>query len=739
MSENIFAGLNPPQKEAVEHLSGPLLVLAGAGSGKTRVLTNRIANLIAHEVPAHQILAVTFTNKAAREMEARIEKLLTEIPTPAFQKQGKPSVGTFHALCVRILREDIEALGMGINQNFVIFDTADTQSLMKLIMKENHIDEKETKIRAVLTHISGAKNQLVTPETYLRDTEENRFTKAVKILYPLYQKRLRAHNALDFDDLLQKAVELYEKQPEVLEKYRNRWNHLLIDEYQDTNFAQYRFVRLLTNAHQNLCVVGDDHQSIYSFRGADFRNILDFEKDFTNAKVVKLEQNYRSTGNILKNANQLIKHNRTGREKNLWTEQAPGDPIEVVEVYDEKEEGRFIAEQIRKLKDTQDIDYSNMAVLYRMNAQSRALEESFMKNQIPYQIIGGTRFFDRLEIKDIIAYLRLIFNPRDDIAFMRIINVPGRKIGKATIDILRRYTENYSMSLFEILSTIDEITELPQSKKIVFKNFKSTLEALQEVAKKEPISILLDRLIEKIGYLKHLDDGTSEGESRIQNVKELFSVAMKYDSAEHPLAAFLEGIALIADLDNHDASTKTVTLMTIHASKGLEFPVVFLPGWEEGIFPGNNALQSSSDMEEERRLAYVAITRAEKKCYISHARQRMLFGQTNYSAPSSFVGELHDQCIITKPFSGSTQRETAHSRNQNATVMRDPQFVPQNRTQALFGVAGNETEFSVSNRIRHKEFGEGTIILISGDVLTVAFAGKGVKKIVASVAPIEII
>ena len=745
MSDTIFAGLNPPQKEAVEHLSGPLLILAGAGSGKTRVLTNRIANLIANGIPPHKILAVTFTNKAAKEMEGRIEKLLAQnfsstTPFDSSLSRGRntPSVGTFHATCVRILREDIEAMEMGINRNFVIFDTADSQTLMKIIMKENHIDEKEIKLKAVLSHISGAKNQLVTPEDYIDSTEENRFTKAVKMLYPRYQRRLREHNALDFDDLLQKVVELYERCPEVLAKYRKRWNHLLIDEYQDTNFAQYRMVRLLADEHQNLCVVGDDYQSIYSFRGADFRNILDFEKDFTDARVVMLEQNYRSTGNILENANLLIKHNETGKEKKLWTENEAGDPVEVVEVYDERDEGRFIAEQIRDLRSAGSANYSDFAILYRMNAQSRALEESLMKNQIPYQIIGGTRFFDRMEIKDIIAYLRLIFNPRDDIAFMRVINVPGRKIGQTTVDLLRTYAENYSMSLFEIIGAIDEIGELPESKKTVLKDFKTALEGLQEVAQKEPISILLDRLIEKIGYLKHLEDGTAEGESRIQNVKELFSVAMKYDTAEDGLASFLEGVALISDLDNHNTSADSVTLMTIHASKGLEFPVVFLPGWEEGIFPGNNAQFSFENMEEERRLGYVAITRAEKKCIISHAKQRMLFGKTDYAAPSKFLEELSDDCTHRKAFSGDNYGVYASRRQQSSTpIMRDPTFVPKNKTEAIFGVAGNDTEFSVSDRIKHNDFGEGTIIQISGDVLTVAFAGKGVKKIVASVAPIE--
>ncbi len=784
--DQIFSQLNDRQQEAVKILSGPLLVLAGAGSGKTKVLTHRIANLIANGVSPGEILAVTFTNKAAREMEGRIEKLLAQMgreelgfSESAFWggtfPSAKPALGTFHATCVRILRSDIEALEVGINSNFVIFDTDDSQKLMKVIMKDKHIDEKEIKLKAVMAHISGAKNTLVTPIKYEEEVEENKFTRAVKTLYPIYQQRLREHNALDFDDLLQKTVELFEQCPKVLEKYRSRWQHLLVDEYQDTNFAQYRFVRLLADEHKNLCVVGDDHQSIYSFRGADFRNILDFEKDFPEANTVKLEQNYRSTSNILENANCLIRHNETGKEKNLWTENETGDPLAITEVYDEKDEGRFISEQIRDLKEAGAASYSDFAVLYRMNAQSRAIEESLMKNQIPYQIVGGTRFFDRREIKDVIAYLRLIFNPRDDVSFLRIINVPGRKLGQATIDLLRKYAENYTMSLFEILSSIDEIEELPAAKKQVLKDFKVLIDGLQEMAgvsdvstqnpsplrgapfdkgsvntdesrsKIVPISILLDRLIEKINFFAYLEDGTNEGEERINNVKELFSVATKYDSAENSLAAFLEGVALISDLDNHDSAADSVTLMTIHAAKGLEFPVVFLPGWEEGIFPSSNSQFSFETMEEERRLGYVAITRAEKKCLITHARQRMLFGRTDYSAASKFLSELNDDCVERKSFSGGNTGGYYHRRGNSRIaptstgISKDPFYQPKNKTEAIFGIAGNETEFNIGDRLRHAEFGEGTVIQISGDVLTVAFSGKEVKKIVASVAPIEVI
>ncbi len=738
MNNPILDTLNDKQKEAVEVLSGPLLILAGAGSGKTKCLTHRIANLIAHGVDGRQILAVTFTNKAANEMKTRIEKLLGS-------GSQMPTVGTFHAVCVRILRADIEQLACGINKSFVIFDTSDTQNLMKLILKEVGYDDKEIKFKAVLSHISAAKNLLLQPEAYFDEIGmgDNRFTRAVKELFPLYQKRLREHNALDFDDLLQKTVELFEQCPEVLKKYRKRWNHLLVDEYQDTNFAQYRLVRLLADEHQNLCVIGDDHQSIYSFRGADYTNILNFEKDFPDAKVIKLEQNYRSSANILANANALIACNQTGHPKNLWTENEEGEKITIHEIHNEKAEGELIAQEIQSLREEGVINYSDCAVLYRMNAQSRALEEAFMRRQIPYQIVGGTRFFDRKEIKDIVAYLRLIFNPRDDIAFLRIINVPARKIGPSTLETVKKYADSYTMSLLEVLANVDEMDEFTDSKKDLLKNFYTQMKALGKIAEKEPVSILLDRLIEKIEYLKYLDDGTGEGEARIQNVQELFSVATRYDSAEEPLAAFLEGVALISDLDNLNNDADSVTMMTIHASKGLEFPVVFLPGWEDGIFPSSSSQFSPDQLEEERRLGYVAITRSEKKCTILHAQQRMLFGKTEYSAPSKFISELAESCIQYNRIASPEHSVYSRRKSFDPGVARARESIlsapPRNRKEAVFGIADNETSYQIGTRIRHAEWGEGTIIQIAGDVLSVAFSGRGIQKIVASVAPIEVV
>ncbi|MBT3348718.1 UvrD-helicase domain-containing protein [bacterium] len=735
MEEKIFAGLNPNQVAAVKVLAGPVLILAGAGSGKTKTLTHRIAHLIANGATPREILAVTFTNKAAKEMGGRIEKLLGP--------GNQPHVGTFHATCVRILRDDVEKLENGLTKNFVIFDSDDAKNLVKIILKDFGFDEKEVKHRAVAGMISSLKNQLETPISFRENVPRGKTPEAVARVFPEYQKRLVAHNALDFDDLLQKTVELFESAPDVLKKYRNRWNHLLVDEYQDTNFAQYRIVRLLSDEHKNLCVIGDDHQSIYKFRGADFTNILNFEKDFPKAAVIKLEQNYRSTGNILKNANALISFNETGRAKKLWTENESGEKLKIAEVWNEREEGNFIAEKIREKFDDGE-KFGDCAILYRMNAQSRAIEEALMRRQIPYQIVGGTRFFDRKEIKDVVGYLRLIFNPRDDLSFLRVVNVPTRKLGKATIDTVKNFAKNYSVSMFEVLENSDELP-LPDAKKEVLKNFHDLILNLRKIAASEPISILLDRLIEKTKFLKSLDDGSAEGESRQENVRELFSVAGRYDAAENPLAAFLEGVALISDLDQMENSD-SVTLMTIHASKGLEFPHVFLPGWEDGIFPGHSSQFSFDDLEEERRLGYVAITRSEKTCTILHARQRMMFGQTQQNPSSKFLEELCaescDRERSQKPGKSfePKSREALEPFSDEVADFSQIAAVnqkPKSRSEAIWGISENETNLKIADRIRHANFGEGTVIQVDGDVLSVAFAGIGVKKIVASVAPIE--
>jgi len=787
--EQIVEGLNQKQKEAVSVLSGPLLILAGAGSGKTRVLTHRIAYLMANGVEGRDILAVTFTNKAAKEMKERIEKLLFSTGgTPS----SMPSVGTFHSICVRILRANIEKLpqeGAGrYTSNYVIFDTDDVQKLLKLIIKDLKFDDKELKVKGIQSIISSLKNRLVFPSGVRDELAEwgnSKLTEAVEHIYPEYQKRMKDHNALDFDDLLMKTVEVFEKCPEVLDRHRKKWKHVMVDEYQDTNFVQYRMIRLLVDEHQNIGVVGDDHQSIYSFRGADFRNILDFEKDFPAATVVKLEQNYRSTGNILKAANHLIDHNETGRKKDLWTEQSAGEKILIKEVWDEKMEGNYIADEIKQLTHNPDLEitsaegarslgYGDVAILYRMNAQSRAIEEALMRNRIPYQIIGGTRFFDRKEIKDVLAYLRLIFNHRDDVAFLRIINVPTRKLGAATIDIVKDYAREYQISLYDVLESIEDVAELNNTKKQVLKQFYLQIKQIKEERLNGPVTILISKVIESFKILEYLDDGTGDGETRQQNVKELLSVATRYDGAEDSLAAFLEGVALVSDIDNHDKGNDTVTLMTVHASKGLEFPLVFLPGWEDGMFPSSSSQFDANQLEEERRLGYVAVTRAEKKCVITHAKQRMLFGQTNYSSGSKFIKELGDEATTQEIYASTPnqrsgpqfyakgregykgkvtfshplmggQTKTGNPSPGPQTVSEELKAlnnVPKTREEALFGSKasqGNSTDFAVGQRIKHMEFGQGTIIQIRGDNLSVAFPGEGIKVLVASSSPIEVV
>lgn len=735
---DLLAGLNPAQRSAAEVLTGPLLIIAGAGSGKTKTLTHRIAHLIDSGVHPSEILAVTFTNKAAGEMKERIAKMLGAT--------SQPAVGTFHSICVRMLREDIEKLDCGLTRSFEICDTDDIQKLIKQITKELDIDEKQFKPRPIASFISSNKNMLMTPQKFAHEQHRSPLADVVAKIWPIFERKMLENNALDFDDLLQKTVQVLESSPEALAKYRKRWNHLMVDEYQDTNFAQYRMVRLLADGHQNLCVIGDDHQSIYSFRGADYTNILNFEKDFPKAKTIKLEQNYRSTKHILKNANALISYNETGRPKKLWTDNTPGEKVRILEMPDDRMEGNAIAESIAEHVRAGG-HARDCAVLYRMNAQSRSIEEALMRRQIPYQIVGGTRFFDRKEIKDVVAYLRLIANPRSDLAFLRIINTPTRKIGAATLEVIQRFAQNYTMSLLEVLEHVDEIDELNDSKKSALRGFRDLIIGLKKESESNPVSIVLDRVVEKTKFLEYLDDGSSEGEARQQNVKELFSVAARYDTAEDSLATFLEGVALISDLDQVDSSD-TVTLMTIHASKGLEFPVVFLPGWEENMFPSSRANDDRNALEEERRLGYVAITRAEKQCTISHAQQRMLFGMRQYNHYSRFLDELDASC---------TERESqkaAHTPSRTTTntgkksvepfsdeypsTMPPPTAAPQSRREAIFGIAdASPSEFKISDAVRHADFGEGTIIQVSGDVLTVAFSGRGVKKIVASVAPIE--
>ena len=755
MTNPILDGLNPIQKKAAEILSGPLLILAGAGSGKTKTLTHRMANLISHGTLPSEILSVTFTNKAAKEMTERVDKLLKSLGDKIPRNRGeRPMMGTFHSICVRILRDEIDSLGMKLNRNFVIFDSDDQVKLIKEIMIDNDIDPKEFKPKVVGSIISGFKNKLKTPETFETKFSRNPVFEVIDEIFPEYQKRLDKNNALDFDDLIQKTVQVLEKSREIREKYQNRWKHVMVDEYQDVNFAQYRLIRLLLGKEENLCVIGDDHQSIYAFRGADFSNILNFSRDFPKAKVIKLEQNYRSTKNILANANSLISYNETGMPKKLWTDNETGEKLEITEVESDREEGDLIARKIRD-KINEGGSFSDFAVLYRMNAQSRSLEEAFMRRQIPYQIIGGTKFFSRKEIKDVIAYLRLVLNPKDNLSFLRVINFPSRKIGKSTIKVLKDFAENYDMSFLEILEHVSDIDKLPEKKKVVLADFRKMIMKSRENLEDKTVSTILENILEEIKLIEYLDDGTSEGESRAQNVREIFSVTSRYDAADDSLASFLEGVALIADVDNME-NKDAVTMMTVHSSKGLEFPHVFLPGWEEGIFPSSRSLSKKEDMEEERRLGYVAITRAEKKCDILYTKKRLMFGQFSYPMSSPFLNELSEKCCerisLDSTFSGVRAITNRPYGNQNSAKFskklesKSPfssgadslsTYVPKTREEALFGVTKNDTGYQTSDKIAHASFGEGTVVMVNGDTLTVAFPGTGLKKISASVAPIE--
>lgn len=613
-SSKLLDELNPMQREAAECLTGPVLILAGAGSGKTKTLTHRIAHLVASGVHPSQVLAVTFTNKAAGEMRERLSSLVaTHLPGKVY---SFPWLGTFHSVCVRILRRDIGALGY--ETGFTIYDSSDSLALTKQVMGELNIDPKAVNPRTVRNFISGAKNELMGPAAYAAQAE-GYFMETVAKVYPRYQAALKSANALDFDDLLVKTVELFQEFPQVLEDYRTRFQHILIDEYQDTNQAQYLLVKLLAT-HGNICVVGDDYQAIYGWRGANFRNILNFEHDWPTAKIIKLEQNYRSTQTILDAADAVIKNNYQRTDKTLWTQNGQGSPVTIYEALDGNDEADFLCTEIRSLQ--RELGTLNgFAVLYRTNAQSRLLEESFLRREIPYRLVGAVQFYERREIKDMLAYLRVLANPNDIIAFERASAVPSRGIGKKAIEAVR---------------TLGIAAAAEKNLKV--KNFAVLLETLRQYAAEHPVPELIDRITDATGFREYLLDGTEEGEMRWENVQELKSVAEGYDGLDR----FLEATALISDVDNYDPNHEAVTLMTMHNAKGLEFPVVFIVGCEEGIFPHSRALSDPAQMEEERRLCYVGMTRAKQRLYLLHANTRLLYGGLQANPASRFLGEVPD-------------------------------------------------------------------------------------------------
>jgi DNA helicase II / ATP-dependent DNA helicase PcrA len=714
MLDQLLEGLNPEQRRAVETTEGPLLIQAGAGSGKTKTLTHRIAYLIAsHKATPFNILAVTFTNKAAKEMRHRVAELCGQ---NADNRGFMPYMGTFHGICVRLLRQDGEAIG--IPRSFVIFDESDRQAAIKRASKQLMIDEKTFPARVLSSLISSAKNEMLSPEQYSSQASSPAQQNASKV-YPLYQRALKEASALDFDDLINRTVQLLQNQPEIQAKWRQQFKYIMIDEYQDTNAAQYQLVNLLTNDHKNIAVVGDDWQSIYSWRGADFRNILKFEKDFSDCTVIKLEQNYRSTKNILDAAHAIITKNAQRSDKQLWTDAGAGLPVQMLQVSGERAEGEAIIRRIRMGIDAGRRRYSDYAVLYRTNAQSRSIEEAFVHYGIPYRVVGGVRFYDRKEIKDLMAYLRLIFQPEDRVSFERIVNVPTRGVGAKSLQNFFAWQEARGLTLFQALQQAANCDDLMPKARQALSELGDSLATLREVSQDASVSGLIDSLLRRIDYLRFLDDGTPQGEARQENVKELLSVAQEYQDAG--LDGFLEEVALVSDLDGADFSGDAVTLMTLHAAKGLEFPVVFMVGLEESIFPHSRALYDQHEMEEERRLCYVGMTRARQELYMCYASSRLLYGGVQHNPPSRFLSEI-DGTFQTAQSYDTAPMSFAASGLPDQTVSDEPRYVP---------------DLNEGDGVRHKLFGQGTVLEIDGDMAVIYFKGKGARKLDVSFAPLE--
>lgn len=633
--------LNKEQREAVLHTEGPVLILAGAGSGKTRVLTYRIAYLIEEKsVYPSNILAITFTNKAAKEMKERVQSLIS--------CTENMWISTFHSACARILRKNVDSL-KDYKKNFVIYDTKDQEALVKECLKELNLNEKNFPFRAVSAEISSAKDMLLTPDKYYDRNMHDMRKRKLADIYKLYQKKLQKNNAMDFDDILYKTVELFELNPDLLQYYQNKFKYIMVDEYQDTNFCQYTLIRLLAKQHRNLCVVGDDDQSIYSWRGADIGNILNFEKDFPGAKVVKLEQNYRSTQVILDAANSVIKNNFARKNKKLWTENGEGRSIIFHSAMDEWGEANFIMDEVERMVAQENREVGDFAILYRTNAQSRVLEEACMSHGIPYRIVGGFKFYDRKEVKNIIAYLRVIQNPDEDLSLKRIINIPKRGIGNTTLDAITEYARNTGDSLFGALLEVESIAGVSTKAKKGIKEFVKIMSDLMGIAETERVSKLVKEVLERTGYLEELEkDEDEESQTRAENIKELLSATLEFEGKNESatLPDFLEQMALMSDIDTVEDGKSALIMMTLHSAKGLEYPFVFISGMEEGVFPSQRSYFEEKQMEEERRLMYVGITRAEERLYLTAAFERTLFGNTTYNTVSQFVKEIPKDLLV---------------------------------------------------------------------------------------------
>jgi DNA helicase-2/ATP-dependent DNA helicase PcrA len=724
---DILEGLSEAQRKAVQYGDGPLLLLAGAGSGKTRVLTHRIAYLIQEKgISPTNILAVTFTNKAAGEMKTRLQDLVGIMASVLW-------VSTFHSSCVRILRDEIEKLGY--SRNFTIYDQTDQETLMKQVLGELQIDPKQFRASSILNAVSNAKNKLLDYDAYA-GTVGSFFEQKVADAYKLYQKHLAENNALDFDDLLMLTVRLFEEHPSVLEFYQEKFRYILIDEYQDTNHAQYRIAKSLARKYRNICAIGDDDQSIYSWRGADIRNILDFERDYEDAAVFRLEQNYRSTKTILEAAHNVVINNRRRKEKKLWTENEDGAKIVCYQAIDEKGEAEYVTDIIGKLCSNKEHQYSDFAVFYRINAQSRILENSLRIARIPYTIVGNLKFYERAEIKDILAYLRLLINRKDAISLKRIINVPTRGIGKTTISKLEEFAYEEYLPLYEAIKRAEQMPNLQNRAKSALNGFIEIIEGIDTDLKPSQI---IQEVLEKSGYVKALEeDGSVKAQSRIENVRELISEAKEFEEINENanLSSFLEGISLKSDIDTYEDHVDQVSLMTLHNAKGLEFPVVLITGLEEGIFPIWRSLENDIEMEEERRLCYVGITRAKEKLYLTSASQRQLFGNTSSNIPSRFIEEVSPELKETHRDTIMPERFASNSARSEQTRETGSQLYNNEEDNQ----AGNY-DYKAGDRVQHTTWGEGVIKKTSGQgpgmLVTVRFNGGTVKTLMAEYAKLE--
>lgn len=727
--------LNREQEKAVTKTEGPLLILAGAGSGKTRVLTYRIAYLVEKGVYPGNILAITFTNKAAAEMKERVVKIVGE-------EAQKMWISTFHSSCVRMLRQDIDKLGY--NKNFVIYDTSEQEKLIKECLKELNLDEKLYPVKDMLGKIGEQKDKLIDEDTYYRRNYNDFKTKNLAEIYVRYQKKLKSNNALDFDDIICKMVKILSTYPDVLAYYQRKFRYIMVDEYQDTNRAQYEFIRLLSSSHRNLCVVGDDDQSIYGWRGADIRNILDFEKDYPNTETIKLEQNYRSTKTILEAANCVIVNNETRKSKRLWTSNEEGSNIKLYRADYDRNEVQFIVNEIRN-KYIERKDYNDFAVLYRTNAMSRVLEEGFVTSGIPYRVIGGLKFYDRKEVKDILGYLKLINNNNDSVSMERIINTPKRGIGDSSVDKVKEYANQNNISLYKAIKSLNEIEGLTKRAATAITKFGELMDSIITKYETMKVSEVIKEILELTGYVKELkEENTPENQSRVENIEELYSAAIEFEekSEDKSLSGFLERVALVSDQDSL-SENGGITLMTLHTAKGLEYPVVFIAGMEEGIFPHFSAMNSISDLEEERRICYVGITRAKEELYITCSKQRMLFGRTMFNSVSSFVSEI-PEVLIEDLNKKQTNFNRVYDYDDRNYKKSPNSFIGTPITAPLKVMNKQKNgEVKAGIKIRHKMFGVGLVIAVKdtsgGKQITVQFDGLGLKNLILEAAPIEVI